>query len=63
MVERMKIYLQFLSDVRQEFSRVIWPSKQELMGTTLIVLILVVFFALYIGAVDYTFNFLARRIL
>ena len=60
MVERINNYMQFLNDVRQEFSKVIWPTQSELVGTVLIVVILVVFFVLYVGAVDHMFSAIAR---
>jgi preprotein translocase SecE subunit len=33
--------------------KVSWPSRQEVMGTTLVVVIAVFFFGFYLGLVDY----------
>ena len=62
MVQKFKSLLQFLSGVNLEFSRVVWPTKQELIGATVVVLILVLFFSVYLGFVDFMFAQLAARI-
>ena len=43
---------QFLHDVRQEMKRVSWPPLKEVQNTTLITLVAVIFFAVYLFAVD-----------
>ena len=43
---------QFIRDVRAEMKRVSWPAGKEVKNTTVIVLIAVIFFALYLFAVD-----------
>ena len=43
---------QFYLDVRSEMRKVTWPSKQEVMGTTVVVIVAVFFFGLYLGLVD-----------
>ena len=42
----------FLREVKAEMTKVTWPSWIELKGSTLLVIIVSVFFAVYIGAVD-----------
>lgn len=32
--------------------KVSWPSRQEVIGTTIVVIVAVFFFGLYLGAVD-----------
>jgi len=44
---------QFYLDVRGEMRKVSWPSRQEVMGTTVVVVVAVFFFGLYLGLVDY----------
>jgi preprotein translocase subunit SecE len=44
--------VQFLRDVRAEMRRVSWPSVNEVKNTTIITLIAVIFFAVYLFAVD-----------
>jgi preprotein translocase subunit SecE len=43
---------QFIRDVRAELKRVSWPTAKEVKNTTVIVLIAVIFFALYLFVVD-----------
>lgn len=43
---------QFLRDVRAEMKRVSWPTATEVRNTTIITLIAVIFFALYLYGVD-----------
>jgi len=43
---------QFLHDVRAELKRVSWPSANHVKNTTIITLIAVIFFSIYLFAVD-----------
>ena len=43
---------EFLRDVRAEMKRVSWPTATEVKNTTIITLIAVVFFAVYLFLVD-----------
>lgn len=49
---------QFLRDTRAEMRRVTWPSLLTVRNTTIITLIAVVFFAVYLFAVDQVWTFL-----
>lgn len=42
----------FLRDTRAEMRRVSWPNAKEVQNTTVITLIAVIFFALYLFGVD-----------
>jgi preprotein translocase subunit SecE len=44
---------QFYQDVRSEMKKVSWPARQEIVGTTMVVIATVFFFGLYLGLVDY----------
>jgi preprotein translocase subunit SecE len=50
--------LQFLRDVRAEMKRVSWPSAKEVKNTTIITIIAVIFFAIYLFLVDRLWSFL-----
>ena len=52
--------VQFLRDVRAEMKRVSWPTANEVKNTTIITLVAVIFFAIYLFAID---QGLARLIL
>jgi preprotein translocase subunit SecE len=43
---------QFLHDVRAEMKRVSWPSASHVQNTTIITIIAVIFFAVYLFVVD-----------
>ena len=49
---------QFLRDTRAEMRRVSWPTLNEVKNTTIITLIAVVFFSLYLFGVDRVWGFL-----
>ena len=49
---------QFLRDTRAEMRRVSWPTANEVKNTTIITLIAVVFFAIYLFGVDRVWSFL-----
>jgi preprotein translocase subunit SecE len=42
----------FLTEVRNETSRVTWPSRKEVYATTIVVLLTSTFFGLYLFSVD-----------
>ena len=44
--------VQFARDVRLEMKKVTWPSRSEVVSTTVVVMIAVVFFAAYLWGVD-----------
>ena len=44
--------VQFVRDVRLEMKKVTWPSRSEVVSTTVVVMIAVVFFAAYLWGVD-----------
>ncbi len=44
--------MQFLREVKIELIKVSWPKKDELIGSTTVVLILSAVLALFIGIVD-----------
>jgi preprotein translocase subunit SecE len=42
----------FLTEVRNEMKRVTWPSRREVYATTLVVILVSVFFGIYLWSVD-----------
>ena len=53
---------QFLRDVRAEMRRVSWPTARDVKNTTIITLIAVIFFAIYLFAVDQIWTFALTRL-
>ena len=43
---------QFYVDVRSEMKKVSWPGRQEIVGTTVVVVVAVMFFGFYLGLID-----------
>lgn len=43
----------FFKDVNAEIRKVVYPKKDELIGSTWVVIITVIITALYLGAVDW----------
>jgi preprotein translocase subunit SecE len=50
--EKFRHGLDFLRDVRKELNNVSWPSRRELTGTTVVVIVAVFFFGFYLYVVD-----------
>ena len=59
-VDRVRDYI---SDVRVEMKRVTWPSKQEIYGTTVMVILTTFFFGAYFALCDGFFRYLVQKIL
>ena len=56
-------FVLFLKEVRQELAKVIWPTWDELVGSTIIVLIIIEAFSIYLGALDFGFRVLSGYVL
>jgi preprotein translocase subunit SecE len=54
---------QFYLDVRSEMKKVTWPARQEVVGTTIVVVVAVFFFGFYLGLVDYLLDLGLRWVL
>lgn len=53
---------QFLRDTRAEMRRVTWPTAVMVRNTTIITLVAVIFFAVYLFAVDRVWAFLIEHL-
>jgi len=53
--------LEFLKDVKLELSRVNWPTKQETVKYTSVVVVFSVVMALFLGGLDAVFTFLLNK--
>jgi len=43
----------FFSEVRNELKRVTWPNQKEVYATTVVVILVSIFFGLYLFALDF----------
>ena len=53
----------FYGDVKSELKKVTWPSKKEVYGTTVVVIVTVFFFGFYLFLVDSILQILVRWLL
>lgn len=50
MLEKLRT---FLREVRVELEKVTWPGRQEVQAATLVIIVLVLLLAAFIGGVDF----------
>jgi len=43
---------QFVADVKSEFGKIVWPNRKQTIGSTGVVVVLVMLISFYLGAVD-----------
>ncbi|RJQ68833.1 MAG: preprotein translocase subunit SecE [Desulfobacteraceae bacterium] len=55
--------IQFLREVKIELKKVTWPSRKQTMGSTVVVIILVMIISLFLGLVDFGLSSLIRVVL
>ncbi len=55
--------IQFLREVKIELKKVTWPSKQQTIGSTIVVIVLVIIVSVFLGMVDSFLAFLVRLVL
>ena len=48
----------FVTDVRTEFGKVSWPSREDLISSTSVVLVFSAVFAVFIGVFDLIISFI-----
>jgi preprotein translocase subunit SecE len=50
----------FIHDVVAEMKKVTWPTQQEVINTTMVVIVAVIFFGLYMFLADIALTYLIR---
>ena len=59
-------FVNFFNDIKLEMVKVAWPTKDELIGSTIIVLVSLTALALFIGVCDWILssivNFIMSRV-
>jgi preprotein translocase subunit SecE len=53
----------FVAEAWQELKKVTWPARKETLGTTIVVIILVIIISGYLGLVDMGLSALVKRIM
>lgn len=59
----MKNIGMFLQEVKVELSKIVWPTKQEFVGATIVALIVILAFTLFLSVVNYVFHVGAQNVL
>ena len=54
---------QFLREVKVELKKVTWPTRQQTLGSTVVVIILVLLIAAFLGVVDTLLSSIVRGVL
>lgn len=49
--------IQYFKDARIELTKVVWPTRGEVVNHTLMVIAISIGVAIFLGAIDYIFNF------
>lgn len=60
MIKALTVYLR---GVWEELKKVVWPSRQEIIQHTLVVIGLSLFLAVFLGAVDFLLNLGLEKLL
>ncbi|GJM43352.1 MAG: hypothetical protein DHS20C21_01940 [Gemmatimonadota bacterium] len=60
MIEKAR---KFVSDVIVEMKKVSWPTRNELRGSTMVVIVTVIIIAIFIGIVDRILSLGLERVL
>jgi len=56
-------FIRFSKEVRLELTKVTWPTKDELIGSTVVVIILSLILSAFVGLVDLGLSNISRIIL
>ena len=57
-----KRFVNFLRDVRSELKKVTWPSKNEVVSTTIVVIAATIFFGFYLFFMDVIFSWVITQV-
>jgi len=59
----MKKIINYFKGVREELTKVVWPTRREAFRLTIVVVALAGIFGTFVGSLDYTFTYLLEKIL
>ena len=66
-MDKVKIYfeqaIQFFREVKVELQKVTFPTRQETVGSTIVVLVLTVIMAVYLGFSDWALSRIVKALL
>jgi len=62
-MSRIAAAQKFVREVQAEARKVIWPERKEAMQSTLMVVVMVIFVALFLWAVDGLMGWLVQKVI
>ncbi|HHD11561.1 MAG TPA: preprotein translocase subunit SecE [Deltaproteobacteria bacterium] len=62
-MEKIDKAKQFFSEARAELKKVTWPTREQTMNATWVVIVMVIVVSLFLGLVDFLLSTLVRYIL
>ncbi len=63
LIQRWHTFREFLSDVKKEAGKVSWPGKDEVFGTTVVVIVYTVLVGVFLFLVDAAVTPLMNKLL
>jgi preprotein translocase subunit SecE len=62
-MEALRKVREFFHDVLIEFRRVSWPTRKEVVGSTSVVIVMVLVLAVFLAVVDHALTWLVRLVI
>jgi preprotein translocase subunit SecE len=62
-MEALRKVREFFHDVLVEFRRVSWPTRKEVVGSTSVVIVMVLVLAVFLAVVDHALTWLVRLVI
>ena len=59
----MNALISYLKHVREEFTHIVWPSRQTAISHTVVVILIAAIIALLVGLLDYGFASVVNHII
>jgi len=57
----MKSIGSFFQEVRSELSKIVWPTKEEFFGATVVALFVLFAFTVFLGTINHIFQVSAQK--
>lgn len=62
-MSRIAAMQKFMSEVKVEAKKVVWPEKKETIQATLMVMVMVLFVSLFLWGVDSALSWLVQKVI
>lgn len=54
--------IEFLKEVRKEMHKVVWPNRQQVLASTVVVIAMVLIVGLFVAGIDYVLATIMRQL-